>query len=59
MREPGPVVRQKLDRKAAGTASLAKELQSLVPAVEPSPWPAYEWVGGSSPPRPTTIRMDP
>ncbi len=31
---------------AAGTVSLAEELQSLVPAVQPSPWPGYEWVEG-------------
>ncbi len=46
MREPGPVERQKLDRKAAGTNLLAEELQSLSPTVQPSPWPGYEWVEG-------------
>jgi len=46
LREPGPVAVHKLDRKAAGTVSLAEELQSLTPAVQPSPWPGYEWVDG-------------
>ena len=30
----------------SATVSLAKELQSLGPAVEPSPWPGHEWVDG-------------
>ena len=46
MRQPRRIAGQKLDRKAVGTVSLAEELQSLGPAVQPSPWPGHEWVEG-------------
>ena len=46
MRQPRRIAGQKLDRKAVGSVSLAEELQSLGPAVQPSPWPGHEWVEG-------------
>jgi hypothetical protein len=46
LRQPRRIAGQKLDRKAVGTVSLAEELQSLGPAVQPSPWPGHEWVEG-------------
>jgi len=46
LRQPRRIAGQKLYRKAVGTVSLAEELQSLGPAVQPSPWPGHEWVEG-------------